>query len=35
VKDDLKIYYNFRKGIEAEGELIVPVRYVLKQKENL
>jgi hypothetical protein len=23
VKDDLQSYYNFRKGIEAEGKLIV------------
>jgi hypothetical protein len=29
VKDDLQSYYHFRKGTEAEGELIVPIRYVL------
>jgi len=28
VKDDLQSYYNFRKGIEAEGELIVLIGYV-------
>ena len=24
----MQSYYNFRKGFEAEGELIVPIRYV-------
>jgi hypothetical protein len=28
VNDDLQSYYNFRKGIEAEGELTVPIGYV-------
>jgi len=26
VKDDLQNYYNFRKGIEAEGDFIVLMR---------
>jgi hypothetical protein len=29
VNDDLQNYYNFRKDIEAEGELTVAIRYVI------